>query len=84
MIDQKGTELLLGKTIISATILGCEYEIGWGEYKYPCDGENVLELKFRDGTGVKIIGGYSGYSGKSCDEYVEVLNIKPIEKELGR
>lgn len=72
MIHQEGTELLIGKTIASAKIVGCKSEGG-------CDGENVLEIKFTDGTSVEIIGGYGGYTGLSCDEYYEHISIEEIK-----
>lgn len=78
MIKQTGTELLVGKTITSAIILGCKNFAGWVENKTPCDGENVLKLTFSDGTSVEITGGYGGYTGKSCDEYFEKIDIEAI------
>jgi len=73
MIDQTGTELLIGKTIVSASIVGCDRSL-YGDDS--CDGENILVLNFSDGTSVKCEGGYGGYTGKSCDEYYEYILIK--------
>jgi hypothetical protein len=72
MISQEGTELLVGKTITSAKIVGCKYRSG-------CDGENVLELTFTDGSSVQITGGYGGYTGLSCNEYVELIMIEEMK-----
>ena len=77
MIDQKGTELLIGKTIISAEIVGCT-ETRLGD-DILCDGENILALNFSDGTSVKCIGGYGGYTGYSCDEYYEYIKIEEVK-----
>ena len=75
MISQTGTESLIGKTIISAEIVGCQKDTF---SDVPCDGENILLLNFSDGTSVKIEGGYGGYTGKSCDEYYEFISIGEI------
>ena len=76
MIDQTGTELLIGKTIVSAEIIGCP----GSEYNdRGCDGENILILKFSDGTSVKCTGGYGGYTGESCDEYYEYIKIEEVK-----
>lgn len=40
-----------------------------------CDSANVLRLTLDDGSVVDITGGYGGYTGDSCDEYVEVISI---------
>ena len=73
MIDQTGTELLIGKTIVSASIIGCP---GSKYNDLGCDGENILVLNFSDGTSVRCEGGYGGYTGKSCDEYYKYILIK--------
>lgn len=40
-----------------------------------CDSVNVLRLVMSDGSVFDIIGGYGGYTGKSCDEYVEIITV---------
>ena len=64
-------EYLIGKTITAARILGCPSNM-WNKR---CDSMNVLELSFSDDTTAQIVGGYKGYSGNSCDEYVETIEI---------
>lgn len=43
-----------------------------------CDGANVLRLTLDDGSVVDITGGYGGYTGNSCDEYVELISIDRV------
>ena len=77
MIEQTGTELLVGKTIVSAEIVGCTNTRLADDI--PCDGQNTLILKFSDGTSVQCIGGYGGYTGYSCDEYYEYIVIEALQ-----
>lgn len=42
-------------------------------YGGTCDCENVLILFFTDGTACQIEGGYTGYTGHSCDEYQQAV-----------
>jgi len=78
---------LIGKTITAAKVVGCKKMaakvVGCKNESRdkPCDGENVLELTFSDGTGVTITGGYGGYTGESCDEYQEFIWIEPFSLE---
>lgn len=60
---------LVGKTIKSAVIKG--HDSG-------CDSINVLVLVMENGEVFEIHGGYCGYTGESCDEYVETIEIKKI------
>ena len=65
---------LIGKTIKSAEIKG---------HSKDCDGENVLVLTMETGEIFYIIGSYGGYSGKSCDEYRELISVvKEIPENL--
>jgi hypothetical protein len=59
---------LVGKTIAAAEVQPHDPE---------CDAENVLVLTMTDGTVWHIEGGYSGYTGHSCDEYFEWVSVKP-------
>lgn len=43
-----------------------------------CDGTNVLRLTLDDGSRVDITGGYGGYTGRSCDEYVELISVDKV------
>ena len=45
-----------------------------------CDGTNVLRLTLDDGTVVDITGSYGGYTGRSCDEYVELISVDRVPK----
>lgn len=58
---------LIGKTIKSAKIIG---------HSTGCDSKNVLLLDMTDGTQFQVIGGYGGYTGKSCDEYIETIKVE--------
>lgn len=57
LVEEKNE--LIGKTIKSASILGIK---GYDDKPY-------LLLEFTDGTEVKIIATYGGYTGNSEDEY---------------
>lgn len=59
---------LIGETIKSAKIV-CHYKEG-------CDGNNLLVLKMESGKTFYIEGGYGGYTGNSCDEYYEKIEVK--------
>lgn len=39
---------------------------------------NVLRLTLDNGDVIDIEGAYSGYSGRSCDEYVEIIDIRKV------
>lgn len=60
---------LRGKTIESTRIKG---------HSRGCDSKNVLVLKMTDGTVFNVVGGYGSYTGESCDEYVETIEVKKI------
>lgn len=49
-----------------------------------CDSPNVLRLTLDDGTVLDITGGYGEYSGRSCDEYVELISIDEIDWKPSR
>jgi len=66
------TDILVGKVIESTQLLGCE---GRSPDYSGCDGQNSLFLYFTDGSAIKVVGTYGEYSGASCDEYPELLNI---------
>jgi hypothetical protein len=78
-IKQKETKLFIGKTIAYAKIVGCK-TTRWGDNKFKCDSENVLELTFTDGSSVDITGGYGYYTGASCGEYFETITIRALGK----
>lgn len=42
------------------------------------DCTNVVRLTLDDGSVVDITGGYGGYSGRSCDEYVELISVDRV------
>lgn len=62
---------LKGKTIKSVKIIG---------HDPACDSQNVLVLTMTDGSVFHIIGGYGGYTGESCDEYIETIEVKKLRK----
>ena len=64
-------EELIGKTIKSAKIIGHDSK---------CDGENLLILTMTDVEKFFIEGGYGGYTGKSCDEYFEWVEVRKIKE----
>ena len=61
---------LIGKTIEGVEIKG---------HSKGCDSENVLKLTMTDGSIFEITGGYGGYTGKSCDEYIEIIAVDEIK-----
>jgi hypothetical protein len=60
-------QVLVGKTIASAHV---------ESHLASCDAENVLVLVMTDGSVYEIEGGYGGYSGRSCDEYKELIDVR--------
>jgi hypothetical protein len=66
---------LVGRTIASAVVRG---------HSAACDAENVLVLTMTDGTTWEVVGDYGGYTGKSCDEYVELIEVLPGPVSDGR
>lgn len=58
---------LIGEKIKSAEIV-CHLKTG-------CDGENLLILEMESGKTFYIEGSYGGYTGESCDEYPEFINV---------
>jgi hypothetical protein len=83
LITQEGTELFIGKTIASAKIVGCKTTPQRDDGEFKCDGENVLELTFTDGSSVDITGGYGFYTGASCGEYFKTITIRALS-EVGQ
>jgi hypothetical protein len=63
---------LIGKTIKSAEIKKIKEEY---------DDTPYLDIEFTDGSKIRIIAEYGGYTGKSEDEYPRFINIKEIEDE---
>jgi hypothetical protein len=63
---------LIGKTIKSA-------EIKKLSEKY--DDEPYLDLTFTDGSSIRIMANYGGYTGKSDGEYPRFILIKENENE---
>lgn len=59
---------LIGEKIKSARIV-CHLKKG-------CDSKNLLILEMESGKTFYIQGGNSGYTGKSCDEYYETIEVK--------
>lgn len=65
---------LIGKTIKNAEIKG---------HSPDCDGVNVLALTMESGEVFYVTGGYGGYTGGSCDEYPEFINVtKEVQEEI--
>ena len=64
-ISTKKAQILVGATISSAKVVG---------HQDDCDGVNVLVIETDKGT-FEVIGGYGGYTGKSCDEYYENIVV---------
>lgn len=44
-----------------------------------CDSKNILVLEMTDGSLFEIEGGYGGYTGKSCDEYIETIKVNQLK-----
>lgn len=63
------TDILVDRTVVHATAVPHDDD---------CDSPNVLRLTLDDGTVVDITGGYGGYTGHSCDEYVEYVSIDRV------
>lgn len=61
-------ENIIGETIKSAKIV-CHMKTG-------CDGDNLLILEMESGKTFYIEGQYGSYTGKSCDEYYEFIEVK--------
>jgi len=64
-------ELLVDRTVVHATAV---------PHDDSCDGVNVIRLTLDDGRVVDITGGYGGYTGDSCDEYVELISIDEVPR----
>lgn len=60
---------LKGKRIKSVSIKG---------HQTDCDSKNVLVLTMSDDSTYEIEGGYGGYTGRSCDEYIETIEIRRV------
>lgn len=63
--------LLVDRTVVHVTAV---------PHMDECDSPNVLRLTLDNGAVVDIEGGYSGYTGRSCDEYVEIIDIHEVPK----
>ena len=63
---------LIGETIKKAKIV-CHKSVG-------CDGKNLLILEMESGKTFYVEGGYGGYTGNSCDEYVEIISVSDKHK----
>ncbi len=61
---------LIGKTIKN---------IQKKKHSEDCDSKNLLVLETEDGSIFHILGGYGSYTGNSCDEYLEVIEIEKIK-----
>lgn len=72
MTKNKIHEKLIGKTIKRAYLKG---------HSENCDSINVLVIEMNDGSIFEIEGGYGGYTGKSCDEYIETIDIREKVRE---
>lgn len=66
-LAMRANDCLTGRTIVA---------IDARPHNPDCDSANVLVLHLDDGSFVNIEGGYGGYTGDSCDEYVETLSIE--------
>ena len=60
-------QILVGKTIASALVQS---------HDPSCDAENTLVLTMTDGSVIDVVGGYGGYTGRSCDEYKELIHVQ--------
>jgi hypothetical protein len=66
-LTDKTSNLMAGKTIASVEVAPHDDE---------SDCLNLLRVRFTDGTAVVISGGYGGYTGNSCDEYIELIYVR--------
>lgn len=69
------TKLVKPKEFVGAKILKAKIV----KHDPNCDSKNVLVLTTNKGV-FEIEGTYGGYTGKSCDEYIEVINLSKIVK----
>ena len=60
---------LIGKTIKKVEIKG---------HSTGCDSVNVLVLTMDTGEVFEITGSYGGYTGNSCGEYVETIEVERL------
>jgi len=67
------------KSLVNEKILGVELRCHQDE---GCDGENFLVLTMESGKIFHMEGGYGGYTGKSCDEYKELIKVSEMHKLL--
>ena len=70
-ITEAAESLLVDRTVVHALAV---------PHMDECDGSNVLRLTLDNGVVVDITGGYGGYSGHSCDEYVELISVDEVPK----
>ena len=68
-LTDAASALLLDRTVVHAVALAHADE---------CDSTNVLRLTLDDGSVVDITGGYGGYTGRSCDEYIELISVDKV------
>lgn len=69
-ITEKAHRLMVGREIESVVAKS---------HSPACDATNVLLVTFTDGASVEIHGGYGGYTGNSCDEYVELIDVREVQ-----
>ena len=67
VLTEQAHRLLVGREVASVVAKS---------HSPACDATNVLLISFTDGTSVEIHGGYGGYTGNSCDEYVELIDVR--------
>lgn len=68
-LTDAASALLVGRAVVHVVAVPHDDE---------CDGANVLRLTLDDGSVVDIEGNYGGYTGRSCDEYVEFISIAKV------
>lgn len=59
------------KELVGAEIISAKLK----KHDKNCDSVNVLVLKTDKGT-FEIEGTYGGYTGRSCDEYIELVKLR--------
>lgn len=77
--EYREPDVLIGKTIVDAKITGHgPYETFSGKILSADDCINWLHLNMSDGTKYIVEGTYGGWSGGSCDEYPQYVNLYEV------
>lgn len=70
-LTERASDLLVDRAVVHVVAVPHDDE---------CDSANVLRLTLDDGSVVDVEGSYGGYTGNSCDEYIEFVSIERVPK----